>query len=91
MSVKNVRFVWNDDLHTLVRQAAFARGITMASFVESAVREAAVGPKGEPGPAGHPGIRGEPRSAAPGHRVAEEFQPRPVRDFSKTMQVKAKK
>lgn len=44
--VKHVRFVWDDTLHAEVRTAAFKAGVSMAEFVETALREK-VGPKSQ--------------------------------------------
>lgn len=44
--MKHVRFVWDDTLHTEVRTAAFKAGVSMAEFVETALREK-VAPKSQ--------------------------------------------
>jgi hypothetical protein len=38
MSVKNVRFVWDEEFHRLVKAHAAYKGMGMAAFVEACVR-----------------------------------------------------
>lgn len=65
--VKHVRFVWDDTLHAEVRTAAFKAGVSMAEFVETALREK-VAPKSQ-------------KETKPRHDVAAETpKPEPARN-----------
>jgi hypothetical protein len=48
MKVKHVRFAWDEGLHTAVKRAALDCGLSMAMFVEAAVRQAARPPQHAP-------------------------------------------